>query len=140
MGMMRLALLGLVITVGMTSCRRNNTQIPYAPVDVYININNPSYYTLQAVGGWVYYSAGSRGLIIYRRNTDEFAAYDRHSPYLPDDGCTVAVDSSNITATDPCSGSKWLLYDGSVTNGPAVFPLLGYQATFDGVSNLHIYN
>lgn len=124
----------------LLSCQRNNTLIPYVPVDVYININNPSYYMLQGIGGWAYYPAGSRGLILYRRNVDEIIAYDRHSTYMPDNNCTIAVDSATYTTVvDPCSGTTWLLYDGSITQGPGSFPMQGYRSTFDGV-NLHIFN
>jgi hypothetical protein len=124
----------------LVSCQRNNTLIPYVPVDVYININNPSYYTLQAIGGWVYYPAGSKGLIIYRRTTDEIVAYDRHSTYMPDNNCTIAVDSATYTTVvDPCSGTTWLLYDGSITNGPGAFPMHGYRSFFDGTI-VHITN
>jgi len=40
---------------------------------------------------------------------------------------------------DTCCHSKFQLYDGSVTNGPAVTPLKAYNTTFDG-STLHIFN
>jgi hypothetical protein len=124
----------------VTGCRKNQNQVPYVLVDVYININNPGYYTLQAVGGWVYYPAGSKGLIIYRKTVDEMVVFDRHSPYLPDNNCITEVDeTTNITVFDPCSGSEFLLVDGSVTKGPAVFPLQQYQSSFDGTM-LHIYN
>lgn len=122
------------------SCRRNNNGIPLVVVDKQININNPGYFNIQATGGWMYLSGGSQGLIIYRKNVDEFRVYDRHSPYLPENNCQVSVDTSdNITAEDPCSGSKFLITDGSVVNGPASFPLKQYQTSFDGTI-LRIYN
>lgn len=131
---------GVLVWSG-SGCRRQTNGVPNVLVDVYININNPTYYTLQAVGGWSYYNgAGSQGLILFRRSLDEIACYDRHSPFEPENNCIASIDpNTNITAIDPCSGSTWLLQDGSVTQGPAVFPLQPYQTSFDGTT-IHIYN
>lgn len=124
------------------SCKKNNqNQIPDVLVDIQVNINNPGYYQLQAVGGWRYFDGGSRGIVVYRKTIDEFVAFDRHCPYNPTDACgTVSVDSSNIIAVDACCGSKFILTDGSVSNGPATLPLKSYQVTYDGQALLHIFN
>lgn len=122
-----------------TGCRKNNTVIPFVPVNFSININNPAYIDLNAVAGWTYVTGGSRGILIYRKSLDEFVTFDRHSTYDVDAGCTVAVDSTNIVIVDDCSGSKFLLTDGSVLNGPAAVPLHQYQNSFDGTI-LQIFN
>jgi nitrite reductase/ring-hydroxylating ferredoxin subunit len=124
----------------ITSCKKDDTGIPYVRVDIYIYTTDPNFVNLNAVGGWVYITGGSRGIIVYRSSNTEFKAYDRHCPYKPEDACgRVEVDSSNIQVVDPCCGSKFLLPDGGVTQGPAGMPLKSYGTSFDG-SVLHIYD
>lgn len=117
-----------------SKCNKNesNNNIPFTTVDINLNINNPSNFAVQVVGGWVYIQGGSKGIIVYRFSENEFRAYDRHSTYQPEKNCIVAVDNSNITAEDPCSGSKFMLVDGSVSKGPAQIALRRYNTTFDG--------
>lgn len=72
------------------------------------------------------------GLLVYRYNSELFKAYDRHSPYDVDRYCQLYVDSTNIIVRDSCSGSAFLLVDGSIANGPATQPMKEYNTTFDG--------
>ena len=123
----------------VTGCRDRNNGVPLVAVDREINITLPSYSSIAVTGGWVYISGGSKGIIIYRKSTDEFMAYDRHSPYDVDEGCTVNVDSNNVEIIDPCSGSKFSLFSGSVTLGPATLPLKQYSTSFNGTI-LRVYN
>lgn len=120
-----LVLLTFIVVAG-PGCNRNRF-IPYIPVDFEINLNLPAYQPLTAVSGWITVSGGSRGIIIYRRNQDEFVAYDRHSTYNVEAACQVKVEDDNILITDPCSGSQWVITDGSVATGPAELPLQQYQ-------------
>lgn len=128
-----LALLVLTLPF-LSNCSKNNpdTVIPNVYVDVQLNINEPSSFTLQPIGGWIYYTGGSLGLLVYRANLDEFKCYDRHSTYDVNNWCTVAVDSTGFTLVDTCSGSEFTIFDGTVTKGPATIPLKQYQTTFDG--------
>ncbi len=118
----------------LASCKKEDTNnyIPYVTVDLVININNPSNFHLQPVGGWGYFSGGSRGIVVYHLSQDEFMAYDRHSPYQPENGCQVNVDSTSFSLIDPCSGSKFSLVNGGVEQGPATLPLKQYRTSFDG--------
>ncbi len=116
----------LILFLGSSRCNRNRF-IPYVPVDFEINLNLPAYQALTAPSGWLTVSGGSRGILIYRLNMDEFIAYDRHSTYDVDASCQIAVEDDNIILTDPCSGSQWLIIDGSVVQGPAELPLQRYQ-------------
>lgn len=137
-------LLSILLTAigifSFSSCERTNYGIPLVTVNEIIYVNNPQNIDISVAGGWIYYPAGSRGLIIYRYSNDEFRAYERHSPYQPDVECDpVYVDNSDIIVQDPCSDSEWVLVDGSVVKGPASLPLKQYQTTFDG-SALYVYN
>jgi nitrite reductase/ring-hydroxylating ferredoxin subunit len=122
-------------------CKKDeNSNIPLVTVNFYINVNNPAYNNVSVPGGWMYLNGGSRGIILYRASNDLFKAYDRHCTYNSTSSCAlVSVDASNITGTDDCCGSKFLIVDGSVTQSPASLPLKQYQTSFDG-SVLHIHN
>ena len=131
----------ILVLLSSDSCKKeNNNTIPYVAVDIYIYTNNPSFFNLNAVGGWVYITGGNRGILIYRKSSTEFMTYDRNCTYQSTQPCaTVVVDNTNIIATDTCCHSKFSLYDGSVVQNPAAVPLKAYNNTFDG-NVLHIYN
>ena len=135
--------IGFITAFVAFSCKKkkNNEQfIPYVYVDFYIPITNPQFVNLNAVGGWVYVTGGSKGIIIYRKSNDEFGAYDRHCPYMPENSCSLLyVSASGTTSIDSCCGSEFLLVDGSVLKQPSSYPMLRYQSTFDG-NQLHVFN
>ena len=115
-------------------CSKDNDNfgIPLVFVNLRLNVNNPSFFNLSVTGGWEYVAGGSRGILVYRARPNEFMAYDRHSTYNVEAGCRVEVDSTNFGVEDPCSGSRWSIFDGSVIQGPAAMPLKPYQTFFDG--------
>lgn len=131
----------LFFAFSFNGCKKtDNWGVPLVKVDEIIYLANPSNVSLNAVGGWIYYPGGSRGLIIYRYSADEFKAYDRHTTYEPNKPCDpVYVDSSDIIVKDNCSTSEWVLIDGSVVTGPAGLPLKQYQTYYDG-SSVHVFN
>ena len=129
----------ILVFLLFTQCRRDEENIPNVAIDLYLNVNEPDLFDLYPVGGWVYYTGGSRGLIIYHKSFDEYAVFDRHSPYNVGAGCIVEVQDDNILIQDPCSESQWILTDGSVVSGPTSQPLKEYQNTFVNPT-LHIYN
>jgi len=125
----------LLLSLICFGCRdRNQEQLPQQSFDIVININEPAFFDLGVPSGWVYYNGGSVKLIIYRKSTDEFLAYDARSTYNINDGCLVEVASDNIIITDPCSGSQWIITDGSVATGPATYPLLMYDTMFNSTT------
>ena len=134
-----LTFLAMLITSG--ACKKNQDNgVPITAVDIYLYANNPSFVNLNVVSGWVYITGGVRGILVYRKSTSEFMAYDRNCTYQSSQPCaTVVVDATNILATDTCCHSKFSIYDGSVTHGPAGFPLKAYNTSYDG-NVLHIYN
>jgi nitrite reductase/ring-hydroxylating ferredoxin subunit len=130
----------LITCLSLACSKDKNSNIPLVTVDITIYINNPAYNVIAAPGGWTYINGGSRGIIIYRVSNDEFNAYDRHCTFDSSNSCAlVSVDATNINGLDDCCGSKFLLPDGSVTNGPANLPLKQYQTSFDG-QVLRIFN
>ncbi len=115
------------------SCSKPSQSIPYVSVNITIYPSTPQYYKLNSVSGWQYVSGGVNGIIVYRKDVNEFIAYERTSTYEPTQNCVCAVDTSNnVVVQDPCSGSKFLLTDGSTIQGPASKYLLRYSTTWDG--------
>jgi hypothetical protein len=124
------------------SCSKNDSSvIPYVPVNILIYASDPSFTNLNPIGGWIYLQGGSRGILIFRKSSDEFLAYDRHCTYQPENSCAkIMVDpNNNFLAIDTCCKSKFYLMDGSVNQGPATIPLKKYNTSFDG-NRLNIYN
>jgi len=137
-----IALSGILSMIFLGSCTKNpsGTGVPYVFVDIYVYTTDPVFIDLSVVGGWTYITGGSRGIILYRTSQNQFMAYDRHTPYQPNESCAVAnVDDVNLVAIDPCSDTQYSLFDGSVVAGPGVLPLQQYQTSFDN-DVLHIYN
>lgn len=102
--------------------------------DVYVNFsvpaNDPSISALNSPGGAVIINNhGVAGLIIYRRADNALVAYDRCSSVNPQQKCAVTLDNPNLTATDPCSGAKFSLYDGAPVKAPATRNLKQYNVT-----------
>jgi nitrite reductase/ring-hydroxylating ferredoxin subunit len=114
--------------------------VPITPVNIYLYTTDPLFINLTAVGGWCYITGGARGILLYRKSTSEFMAYDRNCTYNSSDVCaTVYVDATNIIATDTCCNSEFSIIDGNVLQAPAGLPLKTYTTSYDG-NVLHIYN
>ncbi len=124
-----------------SSCEQNNQNIPYVPVNFDLNLNLPSYNSLNYPGEHLILQGGSKGIVVYRYTTDEFVVLDRHSTFDVTQGCNVTVESDGITLSDDndCSNSKWLVLDGSVMQGPATLPLHRYRTNWNPPI-LHVYN
>lgn len=135
----------LILTVSIFligSCKKDkeNEPVPNTYVDIWLNINEPSNVNLNPVSGWIYITGGNRGIIVYRKSTTEFLAYDRTCTYNSSaSNSRVFVESNNMMISDTTCGSKFLITDGSVQITPASLPLKQYTTTFDG-TYIHIYN
>lgn len=69
-----------------------------------------------------------------------YVTFDRLSSVNPENRCKVSPDESGITATDPCTGAKYLLTDGSPQKAPAVRNLRIYNTTVQSGQIIHITN
>jgi len=128
--------------LGLVSCSRNeDNPVPQTYVDFYVYLNEPSNIKLNSPGGWVYFSGGSKGIVVYRLDIDHFKAFDRNCTYNSSlANAQVSVDSSGLFLADNSCGSKFVIIDGSVNNGPATVPLRQYIADYDGVGIVHVHN
>jgi hypothetical protein len=131
----------IVCIVILAGCKKSTDQIPPATVDFYIYLSQPDFQMLNTVGNFVYVTGGVKGIIVYHKSIDEFAAYERSCPYDPNvDAAKVEVDSSGLGLIDYNCGSRYNILDGSIVNGPTAYPLRQYYCEYDGVSTLHIHN
>jgi hypothetical protein len=142
---MRTALLSILVFVVLSSssCRQRLHPVPDIPFNINIDINLPTYSGLQSIGGSTYIdNIGVKGVVVYRRSMDEFVAFDRMSTAAGGDTCTgLFVDPDNLLILlDPCTPSKFSLFDGSLITGPAEWGLRSYRVVFNGVNVLNIQN
>lgn len=130
-------------------CKKKNQtvqdNIAYQTVNITIYPNDPLYFKLQTVGGWMYISGGVNGIIVYRKtmtnSPNDFIALERTSTALPDNpDAKVKVLADDFTLKDTISGSKWRIVDGDLISGPAIQNLRLYNAVFDGNNTLTIRN
>ncbi|RYE18467.1 MAG: hypothetical protein EOP51_21895 [Sphingobacteriales bacterium] len=128
---MRKLFAGMALSLCFFACAKLNEVVPYVPVNTKVQINDPRY-SLTRVGGYAFIPGGVAGIIVYRRGQNDYAAYDRCSSYQPEKQCAVVIDSVDIQVVDPCSGSKFLLNDGSPVKAPATRSLRIYNT----ISNL----
>lgn len=127
------------------SCKKKDTpinqyeNIPNVNVNLYLQLDQPAYFNLTAIGGYVYLEGGSKGIIVYR-TADAYKAYERHSPHRSSEACSiVSVDSSNVYAVEGCDNIQYYLIDGTVATGNSTIPLLQYEAR-ESQGSLHISN
>ena len=114
--------------------------IPYAPVNLSLNLTNQQYTALRFDNGAVALPAkgpagdgGVRGVIVVRQNAGLYLAFERNCPYRPYDACAlVSIDrNSRLFLRDSCCNSQFDLR-GQITGGPAPRPLKQYLTTLQG--------
>lgn len=123
------------------SCSKDQeSTIPSVPVNIRINLDNPSFTQLNSMGGSVSITGGNRGIIIYRKTQYEFVAVERTCSYQSADTCAyVSIDSAISTVGCRCCSSRFQLLDGSPIKGPANASLRLYQTNLVE-RYLYIYN
>jgi nitrite reductase/ring-hydroxylating ferredoxin subunit len=141
-----LIIITLMLTVTISSCNKNkNDVIPDVYVDFTLDLNDPEFVMLNAIGGsdsvnartdnWGSNAAGfaGNGIIIYR-GADEFYAYDRTCPHdYVFDGSNIKVKIDFTLAICPKCGTKYALAAfGTPASGIGRYPLKNYRTNFDG--------
>lgn len=131
----------LVFTIAFVSCKKDEKDyVPNVYVNFQIDPNSTMYLALNQVGGWAYITGGVSGIIIYRESQEVFKAYDRACPYDYDvAGSLVEVEPSGLTMIDSLCGSRYIITDGSVLQGPSTRGLKAYRTSYDG-RLLYVYN
>lgn len=122
--------LALYILLLLSCAKDDGTYIPDVYVNYSVPVNDPSISALNSPGGAVVINGhGVAGIIIYRRADNVYMAYDRCSSVNPQNKCAVNLDNPSLTVTDPCSGAKFSLFDGTPVKAPATKNLKQYQVT-----------
>ena len=135
--MKRICVILLLSLISFSCGKSDSTYVPDVAVNFSSPLSDPRLSKLNAAGGAVLISGyGVSGLVIYRNPAGTYVAYDRCSSYMPQNRCAVTLDDPSLTVTDPCSGSKFSLSDGSPVKAPATRLLKAYTVN---VSNNEIY-
>jgi nitrite reductase/ring-hydroxylating ferredoxin subunit len=135
--MMRKWCLAAVLMLCCFACGKSADEVPNVAVSFEANVNDPRLAALKSPGGAVIISGyGVAGLLLYRESDLSYAAYDACSSYMPQNHCAVTLDNNTFTCTDPCSGSKFSLIDGTPVKAPATRSLKSYSIN---VSNFEIF-
>lgn len=130
----------MVLLLFCVACAKEQNLIPDYPVNFSSPLTDPRLSRLSSAGGAVIVNGyGVAGLVIYRRADNAYVAYDRCSTVNPQQKNAVELDDPSFTATDPVSGAKYSLYDGSPVKAPASVALRRYTVTIAG-NTLHVTN
>jgi nitrite reductase/ring-hydroxylating ferredoxin subunit len=138
----------LAFAITFSSCNKNNDVIPDVRVDFYLNLNDPEFVTLSAIGNHVIVTSltnnlgslaagfNNNGIVVYASGIDEFSAFDRTCPHdYALDGSSVKVNIDFTIAICPKCGTSYALSAGGVPiSGPGKYPLKNYRTSFDGRS------
>jgi hypothetical protein len=130
------------VVLGITSCSRDLTDdpIPYISFpSVTINLSFPDYVKLAQDGGYKTISnvsgvsIGVRGVIVYRKNSTLYNAFEVNCSYHPNEAnANVSVHSSGLFLTCTGCGSNFNLSDGNPSGGVAWRPLRRYRTELAG--------
>ena len=128
-------LLAFLMAVLVASCNDDQSPpIPYVPVNRTITLANPQFSALNGVGGFVILpDEGYGGIVVVRATGDQVFAFDMQctrDANVPEG--QTSTDASLLFLKCGKCGSRWQILNGQLTQGPAAFPLLQYQTTFDG--------
>ena len=135
--MIRKLCLLAIVTLSCLSCGKDSNLVPSVAVSFEADVNDPRLAALHSPGGAVIIPGyGVAGLVLYREADQSYAAYDACSSYNPAARCAVKLDNNSLTCTDPCSGSKFSLIDGTPVKAPATRSLRQYSVN---VSNFEIF-
>lgn len=143
----KLFLIISIVALISSACHKKNDVIPDVVVDFTIDILDPRFVQLNAIGGSIMvnsstnnerYAGGYNGSgIIITKGPDDFYAYDRTCPHDYElDKSVVAVNiDQNGFAKAVCPKCKTvyeLISFGTPSSGVGRYPLKNYKVFFDG--------
>lgn len=126
----------IVLLVLMVSgCGKATNVVPDVAVNLNLPLTDPRLLNLSSSGRAVLINGyGVSGLVLYRTISNGYVAYDRCSTVNPENRCAVVLDEGAFTVSDPCSGAKFLLEDGSPAKAPATLSLKRYSVRVSGIT------
>jgi len=134
----------LFISFLIISCSDDNNNIsPVQDVIVreQLNLNSVEALPLKARDGtFIYINGGINGIIVYRRATDNYVAFERKSPYRLEDPCgKISVHSSLLYMIDSCHNCTFD-WQGRPTGGPCKDIMKNYNVQYMNTFTLLITN
>jgi len=128
----------LFVCVLFISCGKEENFIPDVPINYNVTLVE---FGIKAVNNVLLVpNQGIAGLIIVRTPLGGFVAFDRCSTVNPEKLCKIVPDDSGLTATDPCSGAKFSLLDGTPQKAPAERSLKTYSVSLQGNITINVRN
>ena len=113
------------------------TIIPYAFVNLDLNLNQIKNQDLRRLGGYIYIEPGNdsgyKGIIIYHEGNGIYRAFERACSFDPRTACDpIVMDDSGLFMIHNCCNSLFN-FNGNPMGGPATSDLLQYQTYLDGI-------
>ncbi len=128
----------LCLALTFSGCGKGGNYIQEVAVNYQITLTE---FSLKAVNNILLVSNyGVSGLIIVKTPLGGYVAFDRCSSVNPELKCKVTPDEGGLTATDPCSGAKFSLFDGSPQKAPAQRSLKIYNISLQQGAILNVTN
>jgi hypothetical protein len=127
--------IALIFLLALSACGKQGNVVPHVAVNFQLQLKDPKYSPLRSVGSAVVVDGRGVVGVIVANTVNGYVAYDRCSAYEPEKRCVVTIDDNKLLVTDPCSGAKWLLQDGTPNKAPAVRSLKAYNVYIDASRN-----
>ena len=127
--------IAIILLLTFAGCGKQGNVVPNVAVNFQLQLNDPKYSPLRSVGSAVLVDGYGVAGVVIANTVNGYRAYDRCSAYEPEKRCAVTISDNNLTVTDPCSGAKWLLQDGTPNKAPAVRSLKPYNVYIDASRN-----
>ena len=140
----------MVLVLSMTlSCKKDSLDIiPNVRFNAEINLDSPQYsgsnpFIIRPNGVNRY--IGVKGVVVWETGLDKFYAFDLMCTHRHDNGAVYLVEivkAGDVILECPACHSKFnvAVEYGSVTEGPAQWPLKRYQTSVSGNNVLRIWN
>ena len=130
--------------IALTSCQDPQgliSPVPDVNVREQLNLNSIEALPLKVRdGNYIYIAGGIKGIIVYRRSTDNYVAFERQSPHLMNDTCgKITVQSTQLYMEDLCHGCTFN-WEGRPVGGPCTAILKTYNVEFLNSFTLLITN
>tara|TARA_Y100001968_G_scaffold328145_1_gene374728 strand:- start:1331 stop:1747 length:417 start_codon:yes stop_codon:yes gene_type:complete len=121
------------ISIAIISCTKEDN-FPNTYVEESIWITSPQYAHVYAnLWAWDTIPGGLGGIIFIQSTNNQFIAYDRACTVETSQDCVISDTEDNlIFSCSKCCNSKFLIVDGSVSEGSADQALKRYNTYFDG--------
>ncbi|RYD80813.1 MAG: hypothetical protein EOP55_01105 [Sphingobacteriales bacterium] len=135
---MRRIIGSLFLLMFLTACEKEENYIPEVVVNYSVTVTE---FSIKATNNVLLVANnGVAGLVIVKTPLGGYVAFDRCSTVNPEKLCKIVPDDSGLTATDPCSGAKFSLFDGSPQKAPAEKSLKSYNISLQGNNLIKVTN